>query len=88
MAVIGTFGHRLGLLQQILDIRQDCLAVSHSAIHRHNSEVTWFIGADGGRLMTVDHPERRIPEGMTGMLCCKCTPLREANAASGEGGHL
>ena len=63
MAVIGTFGHRLGLLQPILDIRHDCLAVSHSAIHRHNSEVTWFTGVDGGRLMTVDHPERRIPEG-------------------------
>jgi hypothetical protein len=43
-----------------MDIDEEGIAISHFPGHRCYPSLTEFVGTNGGRIATVDHPERRL----------------------------
>ena len=53
----------LCLLQTVVDVFHEFLALLHALGNSRHPGVPKFIGPDGRRIMPVDHTERSIPQG-------------------------
>ena len=60
--VVGALVDRLSLLQAGMCVREELITFNHAFGHCSHLCLAWLIGADGGRLAAIDHPELRVLE--------------------------